>query len=170
MLDYTIDYQKLNRFAKKVSKQKCFDDEVKEIISKYFQIPIDDFEEEKGLLKLNSYFYYLPVYLGMKKSENFDLHCVFSNPEKNVLLRWWINYVAKVGEDERERVVLVFKKNYQPILCLLLLTTYKDLLSGNFSRFYVKTVITFESEQAGEIFVICKFEDLLLERKKRINV
>lgn len=160
-----IDYSRLNKQVNKVAKSKSFDEDVKELVSRYLNIPLDDFGDYKGLLKLNKYFYLFPVYIGIKKSEKFDLHTVFTNPEKNVLLRWWINYVEKLDDNfDRSKVILVFKKNYQPMLCLLLIDTFKELLSFVKVRVYIKSLITFESFEADEIFIICKFEDLLKER------
>ena len=99
------------------------------------------------------------------------MQTVFNNPEKNVLLRWWIGFADKLeNEKERSKLVLVFAKDYFPILCLMLMKTFKEILLSLKVRKYVKAIITFESEIADEIFVICKFEDLLKEKDFELSL
>ena len=52
----------------------------------------------------------------------------------------------------------------------MLMRTFKEVLLSVKTRKYVKTIITFESEIADEIFVICKFEDLLKEKALELNL
>jgi len=166
-----INFAELNNQIKKNIKKQDFSLEVKKLLCKYFNISLKDIEEEKGFIKLSKYFERFPVYLAIKKSEKFNLQTVFNNPEKNVLLRWWINFADKLeNEKERLRLVLVFTKDYFPILCLMLMRTFKEVLLSVKTRKYVKTIITFESEIADEIFVICKFEDLLKEKALELNL
>ncbi|RKX64054.1 MAG: hypothetical protein DRP34_00060 [Thermodesulfobacteriota bacterium] len=166
-----INFAELNNQIKKNIKKQDFSFEVKKLLCKYFSISLKDIEEEKGFIKLNKHFERFPVYLAVKKSEKFNLQTVFNNPEKNVLLRWWIGFADKL-ENERERLklVLVFTKDYFPILCLMLMKTFKEILLSVKTRKCIKTIITFESEIADEIFIICKFEDLLKEKALELSL
>jgi len=170
-----IDWKKIGKRSR--TKGKNFQGEVKKIISKYLDIPIEYFDEpiEWGGQKLGDliiagrYFERFPLFVEAKKRENFKLHSVFTNPNNNILVKWWRKTSSVMPEEDQYNLALVFSKNYFPIMIMLRLENFQELIKPSRTA-YLNTVLKFYCDDLDATFVICLFKDFLLERRVKLGL
>lgn len=170
MISEGIDYSRIGKRARR--KGKNFELEVREMISKYLDIPkefIDhpmDFGGQPvgDLIIVARYFNRIPVLIEIKKREQFHLHQIFTNPDNNPLVRWWKSANEKIPESDRDNLILVFSKNYFPIFCLMPVEVLEDVVGD------MENKIVFESKLLNKKFVVVLFKDFLLKRRQKLGL
>jgi len=170
-----IDFSKIGRKSRR--KGKSFEYKIKQMICKYLQIPKEYLERPNewtsqplgDLIVLGQYYERLPIFIEAKKRENFQFKTLFNNPDDNVVLRWWFQTAIKIpNEEDRLRLMLVFSKNYYPILFMVSYSIFQELC--NFHKNPLKVFTMLYSEKIDDLFIIGKFEDFLKVRAEIIGL
>ena len=161
-----VDFSKIGKRSRR--KGKGFEREIKEMISKALKIPKEYIEKpiEWGgqplgdIFTVGKHWEKLPIFIEAKKREQWQLHQVFTNPDTNPLVKWWLKTSNDMPEEDKNNLMLVFSKNYFPILCMLPSDRFEDLTKGcDF-----QTEIKFYTRDLDKEFVIVLFRDFLKAR------
>lgn len=173
MEEKKINFSKLGKYSRQ--KGKSYEYQCKKLISQYLDIPFEYLEtplDRKGqpigdLIIAGKYWDRIPLYFDFKKRETFQLQTMFNNFEKSQILTTWLEKSRLLPvEEDRERFVLVWSKNYFPNFIFGLREILDDLifLDKLTSRCY------FYSEFLKKEFAMFNFKEFLYARRIRLGL
>lgn len=170
--DKKVDFSKLGQYSRQ--KGKAFEYQCKKLISQYLDIPFEFLEtpfDRKGqpigdLIIAGKYWERIPLYFDFKKRETFHLKTIFNSFESSFVVKYWLRIREMLVEEDKDRAVIVWSRNYYPIFIFGLKYIFEDLIDVD--KLTIKSY--FYSEVLDKEFAMFNFKEFLTTRRIKLGL